>query len=124
MSTSEQTQQAQSFVEQKINGQYGIDTNLQHPSNSRADIDNIANSSQSNSINANGLDKPHNKSAVTTEGNKLATKTDKGLVDFKEHQGDALGDQLVEQGKTLYHISKDIAVGTKNSIDSLINNKK
>lgn len=124
MSTSEQTQQAQSFVEQKINRQYGIDTNLQHPSNSRADIDNIANSSQSNSINANGLDKPHNKSAVTTEGNELANKTDKGLSNFKEHQGDALGDQLVEQGKTVYHISKDIAVGAENIIKDTINDKK
>lgn len=110
---AQQTALAQQFVEQKINGQSGIKDILQNPSN-------INDVSINHAPNADGLQNPNLDGSITTHGNQLHEKSEAQMIELKNNQGNLLGKQLKEQGKTAVNVGKNIVQGGETLVDSML----
>ena len=118
MSATEQTQQVQTFVAQKINSQYGIKTNLQQPTMGGTQVGDA----DSGNLNASGLDMPSTGNAVDSQGNKIATHTQGAMTDFKDNQGNAAGRQLLEQAQVAGNIAKNIGQKSVDFVHNVAHN--
>ena len=115
MSATEQTQQVQTFVAQKINSQYGIKTNLQQPTMGGTHVGDA----DSGNLNAAGLDMPSTGNVVDSQGNKIATHAQDAMTDFKDNQGNAAGRQLLEQAQVAGNIAKNVGQQAVEFVDNI-----
>jgi conjugal transfer mating pair stabilization protein TraG len=108
MSASVQTAEAQQFVADKLNSQYGLNTDLHRPSASSSGIDKLG-SQASGNINSNGIAKPDSITATAVPGGKLNNKVTDAVRDFSDNQGNMIGNQVIEQSQTIGNVNKNIA---------------
>lgn len=113
MNQTQQTAMSQQFIEQKINSGHGIRDILQKPSN-------IKDVSTNHTPTSNGIENPSLDGSITTQGNQLHEKVETQMADFKNNQGDVLGRQIVEQGKTVLHVSKNVAQASERMIEKVL----
>ena len=91
-----------------INPKYGIQNNLDTPSNNLN-----SHKFAAPKIDAAGLQRPDNSIAshsVLSHRGEIQAAID----NFKEHQGNIMGNQIVDQGKSAFHMSRDTMEGIEN----------
>ena len=104
MTAPEQEAQAQKFMENSANPQYGIKNHLDSPSNNLAS-GNVAHPK----IDTFGLARPDNVTGNHVASHKAEVQA--AIDNFSNHQGHIIGNEIKEQGKTAYHTSGDIMNG-------------
>lgn len=111
LSAQQQHAMAQKFVHSKIHSHYGINTNLDTPSSNLN-----MKMSPSSQINDHGMSLP-DELVPDNLANKHRAEVQASIDDFKNHQGNVIGNQVKEQTKTVYHAGKDLAIGLKEIIN-------
>lgn len=111
LSAGQQHAMAQKFVHEKIHSQYGINTNLDTPSSKLT-----MNASPAPQINDQGISQP-DQLVPDNLANKYRAEVQASIDDFKNYQGNVIGNQVKEQTKTVYHAGKDLAMGLKEIIN-------
>ncbi len=102
LDASEENALAQSYVNEKLNKKYGIKTELSNPTDHG--IDKLAHGVNVGQINSQGLNLPINN----VSGSNLHDKANNAIKNFKNNQGNVLGEQVIEQGKTGVNAVKNV----------------
>ena len=112
MTATQQASQAQSFMENIVNPTYGIKSNLTEPKSTISE-----NTRGQPRVDAQGLIRPEAISSNTVNTDKV----DKAMQNFKDHQGNILGNQILEQGSTMHHMSGDAMDLVKRGFEKATN---
>ncbi|MBY0379679.1 MAG: conjugal transfer protein TraG N-terminal domain-containing protein [Burkholderiales bacterium] len=115
MSATQQTVMAEQFVNEKLNNQYGIKTDLATPSLNKNGINNLANNASSNNVNDNGLSDPQDN--ISSMGNSIHNNTNQGIDKFKNHAGYIIDKQIGEHAGVVVDVGKDVAKDILKSVE-------
>lgn len=107
MDATQQTAMAQKFIDNNIAKQYGISTLLADPSTK------VNNPTERANVDLMGLQRPDSNN-IDVDGQR--GQVQKSIDDFKDHQGNVAGHEIVEQGKTVKEIGKDILIEAETKI--------
>jgi hypothetical protein len=110
MTATEQSNLAQQFFDTNINPKYKININLQNPS------DHLSGNSFSDAhkIDSNGLQQPSSTDDKLILNHRATVQ--QAIDNFKNHQGNIVGNQIAQHGKVIAHVGKDTINETKDAI--------
>lgn len=111
MLANEQAAMAQKFMDTHVNAQYGIKDSLNNPPSS------LSTTPLPQKVNNDGLQQPD---ITNNDVANHRAKVQAAIDDFKNHQGNVIGNQVIDQGKAFLHTNKDISDGVVNLAKNII----